>query len=691
MQKYLVFLLSFFVLSTVHAQKKPLDHKVYDAWESIGEKLISNDGKLVVYTITPQEGDATLVVQLSSGKKLLEIPRGYNAKISPDTRWVVCKIKPTYQQTRDARIKKKKPEEMPKDSLAIISIGEIKYVPAETANSAKSSVETSIQKIACVKCYKMPEEESNWLAWLYEKNENDKKVGDEEGTTLCLRNFKTGTLDTVKKVSEYYFDKKGNNFVLEITNSKKDSLLRSAIIWKKLNSNKQDTLLKKFADAKGFAFDEAGSQLAFVSTNDTTKTEQKNFSLFKFNDAGGYAMLDNKSKGIPTKWRINENANLSFSKTGKRLFFGTSPMLPAKDTSLPEFERVSVDVWHYNDDDLQPMQLKNLDADLKRSYTAMFDIATNTLVQLGNEKFERISQTLEGDGDEFYTSSDYGKRIARQWQGFSLNDVYSINANTGNAQLIVKDFKGNMYPSYTGKYLLLYNEIKKQYRVYNSATQQITLVAKDIPFALYDEENDVPDDANAYGIAKWMEADKYVLIYDRYDVWKVDPTGKEKSVVLTNGRKDKIQYRYLNYDKEEKYIKDPSKNVYTKFDEKTKVNSNTAFFVGHYTKTSGITEGEKKKLAKKSSLWQSIFDPHPDNLNPQYYVKAKNENIWLYLDESSQGIYLHSSFKIDTLEDMSGDPLLDTSISNYNVYGCLLTIRNKQATGKIQLVYCRTL
>jgi hypothetical protein len=48
-----------------------------------------------------------------------------------------------------------------------------------------------------------------------------------------------------------------------------------------------------------------------------------------------------------------------------------------------------------------------------------------------------------------------------------------------------------------------------------------------------------------------MEADKYVLIYDRYDVWKVDPTGKEKSIAITNGRKEKVQHRYLSVDEDE--------------------------------------------------------------------------------------------------------------------------------------------
>jgi len=548
-------LLAFFLLCcfNVFAQKKPLDHSVYDGWQSIGERMISDDGKLVVYTITPQEGDALLVIQQTDGKKLLEVPRGYAAKISPDAKFVAFKIKPSFQQTRDAKIKKKKADELPKDSLAIVTIAD-----------------ASIQKFPRVKSFKMPEDGSSWLAWLYEKNENEKKRDEEEGTTLCLRNLGAATVDSFRKVSDYVFDKKGNNFLLEITPNKKDSVLKPVIVWMKLKESRTDTLLGNFADAKGFAFDEEGNQLAFVATPDTGKLEQKHYTLYHFTKALVQTQASNSMKGLPAKWRINENGNIAFSKTGKRLFFGTSPALPPKDTSLPEFERVNVDIWHYNDDDLQPAQLKTLEADLKKSYLATYDFIKKEVVQLGNENFERVQQTLEGDGNIFYTTTDSGKRVARQWQGYAVSDVYAINPVNGQASLIKKDLKGNIYPSYTGQYLLMYDERKKGYTVYNSFTKQTYTVAKDIPYPLYDEENDVPDDPNAYGVAKWMEDDKYVLVYDRYGIWRVDANGKEPSISIISGRNDLMQFRYLNVDDDIKYIKSTDSIFVKSYDERRK-------------------------------------------------------------------------------------------------------------------------
>ena len=110
-------------LSVCFAQKKPLDHSVYDGWQHIGERMISNDGKWVVYTIDPQEGDNELVIQSSDAKYKKSVPRGYTAVITEDSRYVVFKIKPFYKDTREAKIKKKKVDDMPKDSIAIVELG----------------------------------------------------------------------------------------------------------------------------------------------------------------------------------------------------------------------------------------------------------------------------------------------------------------------------------------------------------------------------------------------------------------------------------------------------------------------------------------------------------------------------------------------------------------------------------------
>ena len=63
----------------VTAQKKPITHSVYDGWQNINERYISNNGKWVVYTITPQEGDATLIIQSTDKLTKKKYPAGIRA------------------------------------------------------------------------------------------------------------------------------------------------------------------------------------------------------------------------------------------------------------------------------------------------------------------------------------------------------------------------------------------------------------------------------------------------------------------------------------------------------------------------------------------------------------------------------------------------------------------------------------
>ena len=174
MRIYLVFFFSLFTFHFSFAQKKPLDHTVYDSWQSIGERMISNDGKWVVYTINVQEGDNELVIQSAAAdaKYKKTVPRGYNAVISEDSRFAIFKIKPSYKDTREARIKKKKPDDMPKDSFAVVELGK-----------------DSVYKVAKVKTYKTPEKGFGWAAYHLEKKPEPEKPKQGPAADAKQKNY----------------------------------------------------------------------------------------------------------------------------------------------------------------------------------------------------------------------------------------------------------------------------------------------------------------------------------------------------------------------------------------------------------------------------------------------------------------------------------------------------------------------
>ena len=63
-------LFSLFFIQVSFAQKKQLDHTVYDDWKSLSNISISDDGRFTVAIIRPQEGDSKLFIQFEEEERL---------------------------------------------------------------------------------------------------------------------------------------------------------------------------------------------------------------------------------------------------------------------------------------------------------------------------------------------------------------------------------------------------------------------------------------------------------------------------------------------------------------------------------------------------------------------------------------------------------------------------------------------
>ncbi len=594
------------------AQKKPLDHSVYDGWQSIGERAISNDGKWIVYAINPQEGDNDLVIQSSDLKYKRTIPRGYNATITEDSRFVVFRIRPLFAESREARIKKKKPDDMPKDSIAILQLGS-----------------DSIWKASRVKSYRTPAKSFGWVAFHQEKpvippakrspSADSKKApdsltriidslqqvilsmpakknrnrddmhfeedaeGDEAtpggadaGTTLVLRKLENGEQKIFPNVLEYAFNKNGTRLLIEKARDPKDSLSLALVLLYDLRKGFADTLSRGGNDFRNFQFSDDGTQLAFLAEKEAApKALQKFYKLWYYKEGMDSAKViaDKNIVGMQVGMTVSEHGNPSFSKKGKRLFFGVSPILPPKDTTLVDIDLVKVDIWHYNDDYLQTQQLSRLNRDLQENYLAVIDLESNTIQQLGSRELPVVYQTAEGDGEKFIGVTDFGKRVEAQWAGNTKKDLYEINVSDGSKKIIKKDVLGLISPnmlSPTGRYVMWYDLKAKNYFVYDGVTTKN--VTARIKSPLYNELNDVPNDPFPYGILGWHENDSMVYIYDRYDVWLVDPSGKTNPTVMQpiSGRGSKTTLRYVRTDPEERFISRNSLLLFRTFNEKTK-------------------------------------------------------------------------------------------------------------------------
>ena len=65
---------------------------------------------------------------------------------------------------------------------------------------------------------------------------------------------------------------------------------------------------------------------------------------------------------------------------------------------------------------------------------------------------------------------------------------------------------------------------------------------------MYREWDDHPDELPAHGNAGWLEDDEAFLVYDNFDIWALDPTGRDAPRNLTEGvgRANDIRFRYVD-------------------------------------------------------------------------------------------------------------------------------------------------
>ena len=576
----IVFLVGLIQAMNGQTLKKPLTHDVYDSWKRVSGQSISDDGKWVVYSAEPQEGDANLIIYNTESLSFDTIPRGLNAGISKSSDFVVFSIKPIFAEVKKLKIAKKKEPDLPKDSLGIYELSTRK-----------------LTKIPRVKSFKLPEKGSGWVAYQFEKelpdtskkgkkesedglndaDEDDAKK-DEKGTPVVLRNLRNGKEYVFPFSSEYAFSKNGKRFIVAATGN--DSTIKAGVLTmntvKALTDTSRsfvDTLLSGKGKYKGVVCDEEGLQAAFVADRDTSKAKQRYFSLYYWSEGekGVEVLADTLTKGLPKHWLISENANIRFSKDGKRIVFGTAPVPMPEDTTLNDVETAKLDVWNWQDPLLQPTQLKNLENEKKRSYAAVIQLRNRKFMQLATLDIPNVTIGMDGNADVAFGTSDVPYRQLVSWDGF-YQDVYVIDVTSGAAKKVISKTRGNPSLSPNAEYVVWYAEEDSNWNAYSLKTGKSVNITRSISFPLYNELSDVPDAPRPHGLMGWTKEDNDVMIYDRYDIWRVDPEGKRSPVSVTQGvgRKEEIRFRYVKLDPDEKFLNPDSEVLLDVFSFKNK-------------------------------------------------------------------------------------------------------------------------
>lgn len=574
--------------------KRPLTHKDYDAWRSIQAPQLSRDGKFIAYAYMPQDGDGEIIVRNVATTTEWRAPRGYRPPVPPpddpganvaefaagqarmlrptftaDSKFVVFGTEPTKAELNKAKKDKKKPEEMPKNGLGIIDLSN-----------------GNVTKIERVKSFLVPEDGAGFIAYLMEAplperaNPPPKETAagetatpaqtpaarpqpgranrkKEYGTELVLRDTATTNERKFADVLDYTLSRDAKSLVYATSAKKEETNGIFAITPQ--TDGPPVVLLTGKGKYQRLTWDEDNTQLAFISDKDDADTKQPKFKLYRWDrkDNPAEEVVSTSSAGFRRELVISDKANLVFSLDGSRLFLGTAPPPePEKssDEEVPADEKVMVDLWHWKDDYIQPIQKVRAEQDRNRSYRAVYNIQDKKFVQLADESMEGIATSQDGsvaigsDNRKYRVMSDYDP-------GFT--DYYLVNTSDGSRKALSTKQRGNFSLSPGGKFALYFDG--KDWNTYSVADGRTTNLTANIKSNFFNEDNDSPQTPGSYGSAGWTKDDRDVLIYDRYDIWQISPDGSNaKNLTDGVGRKDKTVLRYVRLDPRERSI-DPDK------------------------------------------------------------------------------------------------------------------------------------
>lgn len=576
------------------APKKPITQDTYDIWRSASGTTISADGRWVAYTNTPVVGDGELVIRATQGSTEWRVPRGWTGRpsttasaggnfnlpaptISSDGRWAAAISYAPKAEYDAARASRRRNAE-PKPSLTLVRLedGHMTTVPR-------------------VKSFSLPEESSRWIVYHLDSPDSTaaqaadtterpgaaaatpggvaRPIADSAsrrrrptGTPLVVRDLAQGGEVRIADVMAYEVDKRGRWLVYTVASA--DST-RDGAYARELDAGRVVELATGPGSYKQLSLDDAAQQVAFVSDRDVRdSTSKRRYAVYHARLGAGEAARVVAPDAFGDDERIADGARLSFTRNGAALLFGVQPVPPDSIPADSLAEMAVFDLWHWKDDRLQPQQRVEAGRDRNRSHQVIHHIRQRRTVRLASDTIPTVMVSDDGRLALARTSTPY--QVQRMW-GDGAEDVYLIDAMTGEARRIAEALPFGATLSPGAKYVLYFNE--GRWFSYNVSTGRVVDLTGGIEDVRFDRETwDTPSLPPAWGIAGWTPDDRRVLLYDRFDIWEVDPSGREAPRSLTDsvGVRSQTSFRLVNLDREERTL-DPSKPLLLRaMDDRTK-------------------------------------------------------------------------------------------------------------------------
>lgn len=649
----LALLLVMSAVSLAQSAKKPITQDMYDLWRALSGPSLSPDGKWTAYTAGPVVGEGELVVRATSGSTEFRVPRGFTgrpqmqpnadststfnaapAQFSADSRFVAfLQYAPKAQYDAASRGGRGRgAAAQPRNNLGIVALPD-----------------GNVTILGKVRSFRLARDGGKYIAYLMESDSAVPASGGggragggrggaaaagatttggaggarrDPGFTLVLRELASGTETRFEDVSAFTMDDAEK--WLAYTTSSADSTKPGAFV-RQLSTGATTTLLAGKGNYRSLVLDRKGTQAAFVSDHADVASAKPKFSLYMSVLSGGKGQTaPAPAAEVVTASQfgagllVSDRGTVSFTRDGSALIFALAK--PALD-SIPAdslADKAIYDLWHWQDPVINAVQKVGAARDRNKTFTAIYQPLTKKALRLTDDSIERV--LVSDNGKVALGTNALPYSIDAGW-GEGGTDVYVVDPNSGARTLVMKKMKQTATLSVTAKYLAYFHEGAWLARnIATGRTVNLTASLKDVHF--FDEELAADaDEPRPFGLMGFTKDDSRMLVYDKTDVWELDPAGAVAPLNVTAGagKRSNITYRMGLADREEPGIDPAQPLVLSALNNDTKESGYWSAKIGASAAPERLVMGPKSysalvkaRKADEYEMRQSTYGEYPD-------------------------------------------------------------------------------
>lgn len=546
--------------------KKELTEEDYHKWTSLTREEISNLGNWVSYANRHIRKADTLIIQNMNTNTKFKITDGNKGVFSKNEKWFAALDKN-------------------RDIILIDLITEKKQV----LHSESKSFEFS-------------------------PNGNYFSVLSTDG--LYLQNLNSGKNYNLKGVKVFKWIE--NKELLALVTAENTG--QSVSLWNpEIETVPKQIIKNTTGNFDGLETDRHGSKLAFVEADASSNslTEFKRLHILDIK-RGSLITFDSEThKDFPVDRVIvkHSTAKLEFSDDGRKIQFSTILKSENESDSYEEANAADVQVWDAKAPFAYP-RMQSLEAFMENPLLSyVWDFENDNLIQIGDISHPVALINSKQTHAITYSHFDYTPVFLHKEE---YTDVYLMDLKTGDKKLFLEKqlLYNKVYASPEGAHFYYFRN--GHWWVYEIKSAHHKNITKDIPYSFYQMEYDWAGTPPPYGVGGWTPGDNEILVYDKYDIWKINVTNNKKER-LTKGRETHTSFQvyqmlYVNY------------RLFDKAVDQVDLNKDLVL-KAHNHKTKDIGYWIRDKKGKTTQLAYS-------KSKSTKMRKADNSDVYIYLEES---------------------------------------------------------